>query len=167
MGGFGSGRHGGTVTAACSRGGDAAQRGWLISMGAASGSRSGSISPIRLMPSSNCPTRHAMRARATGSCETAFGWSIPCRPMAGDAGGFNARGLAAERQSCSCQMADGISGAARPTDQVAYIRFTSDYRNFREAKDLGEFLGRIEHYMFCESPAAPAQAVTTKEQVSP
>src|SRR4051812_3126208 len=28
-------------------------------------------------------------------------------------------------------------------DQVAYIRFASVYRNFREAKDFGEFLGRI------------------------
>jgi len=35
--------------------------------------------------------------------------------MANDVGGFNARGPAAERQSCSYQMADGISGAARPT----------------------------------------------------
>jgi len=28
-------------------------------------------------------------------------------------------------------------------DQVAYIRFASVYRNFREARDFGEFLGRI------------------------
>src|SRR5215813_12058429 len=28
-------------------------------------------------------------------------------------------------------------------DQVAYIRFASVYRNFREAKDFGEFAGRI------------------------
>jgi transcriptional repressor NrdR len=27
--------------------------------------------------------------------------------------------------------------------QVAYIRFASVYRNFREAKDFGEFVGRI------------------------
>jgi transcriptional regulator NrdR family protein len=27
--------------------------------------------------------------------------------------------------------------------QVAYIRFTSVYRNFREAKDFGEFVERI------------------------
>ena len=28
-------------------------------------------------------------------------------------------------------------------DQVAYIRFASVYRNFREAKDFGDFVGRI------------------------
>jgi transcriptional repressor NrdR len=28
-------------------------------------------------------------------------------------------------------------------DQVAYIRFASVYRNFREAKDFGEFVGRL------------------------
>jgi len=28
-------------------------------------------------------------------------------------------------------------------DQVAYIRFASVYRNFREAKDFGDFVGQI------------------------
>ncbi|HWK45695.1 MAG TPA: transcriptional regulator NrdR [Stellaceae bacterium] len=28
-------------------------------------------------------------------------------------------------------------------DQVAYVRFASVYRDFREAKDFGEFVGRI------------------------
>jgi transcriptional repressor NrdR len=28
-------------------------------------------------------------------------------------------------------------------DQVAFIRFASVYRNFREAKDFGEFVGQI------------------------
>ena len=28
-------------------------------------------------------------------------------------------------------------------DQVAYIRFASVYRNFREAKDFGDFVGSI------------------------
>ena len=28
-------------------------------------------------------------------------------------------------------------------DQVAYVRFASVYRNFREAKDFREFIGRI------------------------
>lgn len=36
-----------------------------------------------------------------------------------------------------------VMEALSTPDQVAYIRFTSVYRNFREAKDLGEFLGRI------------------------
>jgi transcriptional repressor NrdR len=28
-------------------------------------------------------------------------------------------------------------------DQVAYVRFASVYRNFREAKDFGDFVGKI------------------------
>jgi len=31
----------------------------------------------------------------------------------------------------------------RKLDDVAYVRFASVYRNFREAKDFGEFVGRI------------------------
>jgi transcriptional repressor NrdR len=29
-------------------------------------------------------------------------------------------------------------------DEVAYVRFASVYRNFREAKDFRAFLGKIE-----------------------
>ena len=29
-------------------------------------------------------------------------------------------------------------------DQVAYVRFASVYRNFREAKDFGEFVGKLD-----------------------
>ena len=30
-------------------------------------------------------------------------------------------------------------------DQVAYLRYASVYRNFREAKDFGDFLGKMGH----------------------
>ena len=30
-------------------------------------------------------------------------------------------------------------------DQVAYVRFASVYRNFREAKDFGDFIGRLSN----------------------
>jgi transcriptional repressor NrdR len=36
-----------------------------------------------------------------------------------------------------------VMEALSSIDQVAYIRFASVYRNFREAKDFGEFAGRI------------------------
>ena len=36
-----------------------------------------------------------------------------------------------------------VMEALSALDQVAYIRFASVYRNFREAKDFGEFVGRI------------------------
>ena len=29
-------------------------------------------------------------------------------------------------------------------DQVAYVRFASVYRDFREAKDFGDFIGKLE-----------------------
>ena len=36
-----------------------------------------------------------------------------------------------------------VMEALATLDQVAYVRFASVYRNFREAKDFGEFIGRI------------------------
>jgi transcriptional repressor NrdR len=36
-----------------------------------------------------------------------------------------------------------VMEALASLDQVAYIRFASVYRNFREAKDFGDFVGRI------------------------
>jgi transcriptional repressor NrdR len=33
--------------------------------------------------------------------------------------------------------------ALRTLDQVAFVRFASVYRNFREAKDFEEFVGRL------------------------
>jgi transcriptional repressor NrdR len=42
------------------------------------------------------------------------------------------------------EMIGGLVMEALSTlDQVAYIRFASVYRNFREAKDFGEFVGQI------------------------
>jgi len=36
-----------------------------------------------------------------------------------------------------------VMEALSTLDKVAYIRFASVYRNFREAKDFGDFVGRI------------------------
>ena len=41
------------------------------------------------------------------------------------------------------QIGEEVMEALSILDQVAYIRFASVYRNFREAKDFGEFVGRI------------------------
>jgi transcriptional repressor NrdR len=38
-----------------------------------------------------------------------------------------------------------VMEALASLDQVAYVRFASVYRNFREAKDFGEFVGRISN----------------------
>ena len=43
----------------------------------------------------------------------------------------------------SGQIGELVMAALANLDQVAYVRFASVYRNFREAKDFGEFIGRI------------------------
>ena len=40
-------------------------------------------------------------------------------------------------------IGEHVMEALSSLDQVAYIRFASVYRNFREAKDFGDFVGRI------------------------
>jgi transcriptional repressor NrdR len=41
------------------------------------------------------------------------------------------------------QIGELVMSALASLDQVAYVRFASVYRDFREAKDFGEFIGRI------------------------
>ncbi len=41
------------------------------------------------------------------------------------------------------QIGELVMEALAALDQVAYVRFASVYRDFREAKDFGEFIGRI------------------------
>jgi transcriptional repressor NrdR len=41
------------------------------------------------------------------------------------------------------QIGEMVMEALATLDQVAYVRFASVYRDFREAKDFGEFIGRI------------------------
>ena len=48
-----------------------------------------------------------------------------------------------ETEIRSEQIGEEVIEALSILDQVAYIRFASVYRNFREAKDFGEFVGRI------------------------
>jgi transcriptional repressor NrdR len=43
------------------------------------------------------------------------------------------------------QVGELVMEALASLDQVAYVRFASVYRDFREAKDFGEFIGRISH----------------------
>ena len=48
-----------------------------------------------------------------------------------------------ESEIPSEQIGELVMEALAELDQVAYVRFASVYRNFREAKDFGEFIGRI------------------------
>jgi transcriptional repressor NrdR len=41
------------------------------------------------------------------------------------------------------QIGELVMVALASLDQVAYVRFASVYRDFREAKDFGDFIGRI------------------------
>ena len=48
-----------------------------------------------------------------------------------------------ESEISSETIGEMVMEALRTLDDVAYVRFASVYRNFREAKDFGEFVGRI------------------------
>ncbi len=43
----------------------------------------------------------------------------------------------------SKQIGEAVMEALREVDEVAYVRFASVYRNFREAKDFEAFLGKL------------------------
>jgi transcriptional repressor NrdR len=48
-----------------------------------------------------------------------------------------------ENEVTSETIGETVMAHLRDLDDVAYVRFASVYRNFREAKDFGEFIGRI------------------------
>ena len=47
------------------------------------------------------------------------------------------------REVPASQIGEMVMDALRELDQVAYVRFASVYRNFREAKDFEEFIGGL------------------------
>ena len=48
-----------------------------------------------------------------------------------------------EREVPSRLVGDMVMEELRALDEVAYVRFASVYRNFREAKDFEEFVGQL------------------------
>ncbi|MGG5820880.1 transcriptional regulator NrdR [Falsiroseomonas sp. HW251] len=50
----------------------------------------------------------------------------------------------ADSEVTSRRIGDIVLETLRDVDQVAYVRFASVYRNFREAKDFGAFLGLMD-----------------------
>jgi len=48
-----------------------------------------------------------------------------------------------ESDVASKQIGEAVMEALREVDAVAYVRFASVYRNFREAKDFEAFLGEL------------------------
>jgi transcriptional repressor NrdR len=50
----------------------------------------------------------------------------------------------ADSEVTSRRIGDIVLETLRDVDQVAYVRFASVYRNFREAKDFQALLGQIE-----------------------
>jgi len=51
---------------------------------------------------------------------------------------------AGESDVPSAQIGEAVMEALREVDEVAYVRFASVYRDFREAKDFEAFLGNLE-----------------------
>ena len=93
------------------------------------------------------PAARAVRPRQAGALDPDLAAQAPGR------GG--ARSSASSTPSCASskararaksrrkQIGELVMEALKPLDQVAYVRFASVYRNFREAKDFEEFIGRI------------------------
>jgi transcriptional repressor NrdR len=50
----------------------------------------------------------------------------------------------ADSEVTSRRIGEVVMDTLRDVDEVAYVRFASVYRNFREAKDFRAFLGQIE-----------------------
>jgi transcriptional repressor NrdR len=50
----------------------------------------------------------------------------------------------AEAEVSSRQIGEIVMEMLKEVDQVAYVRFASVYRNFGEAKDFREFLGKMD-----------------------
>ena len=50
----------------------------------------------------------------------------------------------ADSEVTSRRIGEVVLDTLRDVDQVAYVRFASVYRNFREAKDFQAFLGQID-----------------------
>jgi len=49
-----------------------------------------------------------------------------------------------EQEITSHQIGEAVMEVLKELDQVAYVRFASVYRNFREAKDFQAFLGELD-----------------------
>ncbi len=49
-----------------------------------------------------------------------------------------------EQEIASHQIGEAVMEVLKELDQVAYVRFASVYRNFREAKDFQAFLGQLD-----------------------
>jgi transcriptional repressor NrdR len=49
-----------------------------------------------------------------------------------------------EQEVTSRRIGEMVMEALKDLDQVAYVRFASVYRNFREAKDFQAFLGQLD-----------------------
>ena len=43
----------------------------------------------------------------------------------------------------SSQVGEMVMNALKTLDEIAYVRFASVYRNFREAQDFEDFLGKL------------------------
>jgi transcriptional repressor NrdR len=60
-----------------------------------------------------------------------------------------------ESDVASKQIGEAVMEALREVDEVAYVRFASVYRDFREAKDFETFLGKLGEEEASATPMLP------------
>ena len=76
--------------------------------------------------------------------------SLQKRPIEGDKIERIVNGIvrqlesAGESEITSDMIGKAVMDALANLDQIAYVRFASVYKNFREISDFGEFIGRID-----------------------
>ncbi|MHA1539154.1 MAG: transcriptional regulator NrdR [Alphaproteobacteria bacterium] len=76
--------------------------------------------------------------------------SLQKRPIEGDKIERIVNGIvrqlesAGENEITSDMIGKAVMDALANLDQIAYVRFASVYKNFREISDFGEFIGRID-----------------------
>jgi len=71
--------------------------------------------------------------------------------------------VASEGEVTSKAIGEAVMKQLRELDDVAYVRFASVYRNFREAKDFKTVLGEFGEDVEAVKPPAPTDAEKTPE----
>ncbi|HEY7436215.1 MAG TPA: ATP cone domain-containing protein, partial [Methylomirabilota bacterium] len=65
----------------------------------------------------------------------------------------------AEKEVSSHELGDLVMGKLQELDQVAYVRFASVYRQF---KDISQFMDEVKHLIKDDKPAKPVAGKAPK-----
>jgi len=69
-----------------------------------------------------------------------------------------------ESEITSETIGEAVMDNLRTLDDVAYVRFASVYKNFREAKDFEEILGKLAEEETDDAPKPPAKRNSVKSE---